>query len=520
MAKPRVFISSTYYDLQTVRADLEEFIVEHGYEPVLFEKGHVAYGAEDTLEHDCYQEISACDILVNIVGGRFGTESKDAQHSISQNELRIAYEQGKLIYVFVETAVLAEYRTYTANKNVAGFIPITVNDLRIFAFLEEVLPLSVVESFKISHDIIDFLKKQWAGLFQNMLVQRASGKRKARQLFGGQREGGGYSPEKPAKNVDVIFDVAQAIRTPTVNAAASINAVTGAITNAPVSRRKAPVTVNVQENFLDAFGKFVGTGDTNANISKMIRLTVSKIPADVTLNFPVSDSSGLFTLTAANGALATAAATLTGATTPGAVYYRLTTNSDPTKLESLVVPISVGLVAGATFPLPGGSVTVSAHMAPFDDPACETGAVTILSITGASTSLLVPYATTGVGYDTGITVANTTLDPGTQVMGFTQAVRQAGTIRFDFFPQTGDTFTYTTQAGSPGSGLAADGSLAQGRTYVVLLSELLGVISGAPAEFNGYIFITTNFTNAYGEYFISNFEFFTYGALMPVVNRT
>lgn len=36
--RPRVFVSSTYYDLRIVRADLERFIKEMGYEAVLYEK--------------------------------------------------------------------------------------------------------------------------------------------------------------------------------------------------------------------------------------------------------------------------------------------------------------------------------------------------------------------------------------------------------------------------------------------------------------------------------------------------
>jgi hypothetical protein len=40
MAKPRVFISSTFYDLRHVRADLERFIKDMGYEPVLSESPH------------------------------------------------------------------------------------------------------------------------------------------------------------------------------------------------------------------------------------------------------------------------------------------------------------------------------------------------------------------------------------------------------------------------------------------------------------------------------------------------
>jgi hypothetical protein len=88
MAKTRVFISSTYYDMRNIRNELERFIRAQGYEPVLFERGHVPYGTKEKLEDDCYREISTCDILINIVGGRFGTESKDLKHSISQIELK------------------------------------------------------------------------------------------------------------------------------------------------------------------------------------------------------------------------------------------------------------------------------------------------------------------------------------------------------------------------------------------------------------------------------------------------
>lgn len=38
MAKPRVFISSTFYDLKQVRSSLETFVRDLGFDPVLSEK--------------------------------------------------------------------------------------------------------------------------------------------------------------------------------------------------------------------------------------------------------------------------------------------------------------------------------------------------------------------------------------------------------------------------------------------------------------------------------------------------
>ena len=58
MARPRIFVSSTYFDLRVLRADLERFIREMGYEAVMFERGHIPYGSEQALEEYCYREIA------------------------------------------------------------------------------------------------------------------------------------------------------------------------------------------------------------------------------------------------------------------------------------------------------------------------------------------------------------------------------------------------------------------------------------------------------------------------------
>ena len=189
MARPRVFISSTYFDLRVVRADLERFVKEIGYEPVLFERGHVPYGKDEALEEYCYREISGCDILVAIIGGKFGTPSRDEKHSITQKELKTAIERGKQIYVFIEKSVHVEYKTYLANKDVPGFRPSSVNDIKVFKFIEEVYGLPAgnpIEAFEISEDIVRYLREQWAGLFQRLL-QESSRQKETNLLEGLQK---------------------------------------------------------------------------------------------------------------------------------------------------------------------------------------------------------------------------------------------------------------------------------------------------------------------------------------------
>jgi hypothetical protein len=179
MAEPRVFISSTFYDLRHVRADLDWFIKDMGYVPIRNEGGDIPYGREDELEQYCYREIERCDIMIGIVGGRFGHASKiDNEYSISQTELKSALRLRKQVYVFVEKSVWHEYETYVSwpEAERTGFRPHHANDLRIHQFINEVVSLpknNPIFEFESSHDIIDMCRRQWAGLLQSLLERQS-----------------------------------------------------------------------------------------------------------------------------------------------------------------------------------------------------------------------------------------------------------------------------------------------------------------------------------------------------------
>ena len=79
MARPRVFVSSTYYDLKHICASLDLFIEQLGYESVLSEKGDIAYAHDRPLDESCYREASSVDIFVLILGGRYGSEASSDQ---------------------------------------------------------------------------------------------------------------------------------------------------------------------------------------------------------------------------------------------------------------------------------------------------------------------------------------------------------------------------------------------------------------------------------------------------------
>lgn len=175
MAKPRVFISSTYYDLRHVRDDLERFVRDLGYEPVRHESGGVPYEREKRLEESAYREVEISDIIVAVVGSRFGTESGAAPgSSISQEELRRALQAGVQVFVFVEQNVLAEFETYRVNKG-KDVTYKHVDDKRIYEFLESIYALpqnNPVTPFRSAGEISSFLREQWAGLFQRFLQRQ------------------------------------------------------------------------------------------------------------------------------------------------------------------------------------------------------------------------------------------------------------------------------------------------------------------------------------------------------------
>jgi hypothetical protein len=143
-----------------------------GYDPVLHERGAIPYGNKEKLEEYCYREINQVELLVSIIGGRFGSQSEHQPYSISQQELKTAYDLGIQVFIFVESAVLGEYHTYLRNKDVEGIRFSYVDDPRVYRFLEEIHGLpnnNQITGFGSAQDITTLLREQWAGMFQRFL---------------------------------------------------------------------------------------------------------------------------------------------------------------------------------------------------------------------------------------------------------------------------------------------------------------------------------------------------------------
>lgn len=177
MANLRVFVSSTYYDLHHVRNDIYTFIMGMGYEPVMHDKGGIPYTQQTTLEESCYTELQTCDIVVCIIGNKYGTESMQGNYSITMEELKTAIKARKKVYTYIVKDVYIENQTYEKNKDTGTFKPAFADDIRIHEFISELkstVKNSPIQSFESVSDIVTNLKSQFSGLFQHLLAQEAS----------------------------------------------------------------------------------------------------------------------------------------------------------------------------------------------------------------------------------------------------------------------------------------------------------------------------------------------------------
>lgn len=177
MARPRIFISSTFFDMRTLRDDMDRFVRDHGYEPVRHERGHISYGAEERPEHYAFREIDLCDILICIIGGKYGTSASDGSGSITQKELRTALERGKQVYIFIDSNVYHEYRFFLANKGSISTKYTAVDNPKVHEFIEEIHAATKgnpIFTFSVSSEIMQLLQEQWAGLFQRLLQENAA----------------------------------------------------------------------------------------------------------------------------------------------------------------------------------------------------------------------------------------------------------------------------------------------------------------------------------------------------------
>jgi len=206
MASPKIFLSSTCYDLSLLRGQLRNFIGALGYEPVMSDYADVLYDPRTHTHTSCLKEIPNCDGVVLVIGSRFGGRGipeaiseidfealatagfdlssikKKENLSVTQLEILKSIELGIPVYAFVDEKVLHDHHLYETNKNSGVIDKIKFPSIEkpetarfIFEFIN-FLRLRVrgnsVFGFSKHDDIEITLKRQWAALFQRLLTEQ------------------------------------------------------------------------------------------------------------------------------------------------------------------------------------------------------------------------------------------------------------------------------------------------------------------------------------------------------------
>jgi hypothetical protein len=180
-AKPQVMISSTFFDLKQVRADLARFLsAEMGGTPLVSEWPSFPIDPDaDTIEN-CRRRVEQhADILILVLGGRYGSVDSRSAKSVTNLEYLAARAKGIPIYAFVDRRVLTLLPVWRYNKSID--FSSAVDDTRIFSLIDEIRSVHKiwVNEFELAGEIVDALRAQFAYLLLQgaQLAQRARSER-------------------------------------------------------------------------------------------------------------------------------------------------------------------------------------------------------------------------------------------------------------------------------------------------------------------------------------------------------
>lgn len=164
MSPPKLFVSSTCYDLKQIRIDLRQFIESLGFEPMLSEFDSFPVDTTLNTVANCLQRVqSEADVFLLVVGGRYGSTIPSGK-SITNLEYLQARAKAIPVYVFVQKSILSVLEVWRANPT-ADFSKV-VDSNQLFEFVASMRDMGEVWifPFESAQDIISTLRKQLAFL--------------------------------------------------------------------------------------------------------------------------------------------------------------------------------------------------------------------------------------------------------------------------------------------------------------------------------------------------------------------
>jgi HAD superfamily phosphoserine phosphatase-like hydrolase len=192
MAKTKVFISSTYVDMQDLRSEVASFFENIGFEPFIFEQGTLYYDPKKTLINSCMASIKECNIFILVIGKRYGSSVQDLSGdcrkrskenvSITKAEYQCARKEGIPIYIFIKSEVMTELETYRkqpADKRQEMEFA-HVDSVYVLKFIDEIFeerPRVPTFMYKTVDDVTSCLKKQLDGMVSDYLASKQKKKK-------------------------------------------------------------------------------------------------------------------------------------------------------------------------------------------------------------------------------------------------------------------------------------------------------------------------------------------------------
>jgi uncharacterized protein DUF4062 len=170
---PTIFVSSTCYYLDQVRADLKNFLTSLGTEPLLSETPAFPINPDAKTIENCVTAVKErADIFILIVGTQYGSIDDASGKSITNLEYLAAKAKGIPIYIFLLKSIVHTLPIWKKNPN--GDYSNIVDNPKLFDFVEKLRDSKEhwVFTFEQAEHIIEALRQQLALLFMDALSAR------------------------------------------------------------------------------------------------------------------------------------------------------------------------------------------------------------------------------------------------------------------------------------------------------------------------------------------------------------
>ncbi len=204
----KILISSTCYDLKETRESLRSSLSSIGYDVTISERDDILYDPREHTHVNCVKAISECDVVVFIIGDRFGgaavknaldianlekletssvdffSKERNLNISISQCEILSAIANDIPVYTFIKNEVHTYHNLYEKNKSKKELSKIEIPGFRnptefkyifeFYNFLRKGKRGNYCKPFTTADEIVTVLKKQLSGLLARLIKETKS----------------------------------------------------------------------------------------------------------------------------------------------------------------------------------------------------------------------------------------------------------------------------------------------------------------------------------------------------------